>query len=156
MQQVCQLVKTAYALQGILAAATSSGSSAAGFLSTAVIGLYSTLITLNVNTAWANIVESAYGGYGRSATIVWRSFINEADGTPTSYSPSFQFRLTNSVTGTNYGGFLVDGTGTSPNLLATFGFSSPINFTNIGDGFNVQIAWNEGTATLNSDADISS
>lgn len=151
-----QLVKTTLYWRDLLTNAVNAGTATLTLLSAAKLGAGTTVLTPNPTTVIADLGETTFIGYAESATIVWGLPVNETDGSVTSISPAHLFRCTtggaeqaiNNV-------FVTDGVA-SPNqgILASAIVSPAIGITNIGDGFSVVIAWNEGVASVNSEGTI--
>lgn len=152
--------------QQLVATALGAGTfTATGKLSLARCGSGSTTLSPSPMTNWAATGEGGFTGYAQPATIVWTSWLNEVDMSATIQSPAQLFRVTgaSSVTMNNF--FIDDGQGissvtnvgsTSTGIFGSAVISPGRTMVNVGDGFSVTINWNVGTATANSEGNISS
>lgn len=125
-------------------------------LAAAKIGLGTVLVTPGLNTTYAALIEATFTGYAESPTIVWGTPINDVDSTPTSISPSHQFRATDGVAPNQiYNVFVTDGVApTATGILASGSWSPPIPITSAGAGLAVVIDWNLGNTPGNLNATI--
>ena len=151
-----QIVKTTVYWLDLLLNATNAGTPALTKLSAAKIGCGTTVLTPSPTTVIADLGEATFIGYAESTTIVWGLPVNETDGSVTAISPAHLFRCTtggaeqaiNNV-------FWTDGVASpSQGILGSAVVDPAISITNVGDGFSVVSAWNEGVASVNSEGTI--
>lgn len=129
---------------------------AATKLSGAKMGLGTGAISIGPTTLITDLIEAAFTGYARSATIVWGLPINELDGSVTSQSPSALFRCTVTGAGENIQNLFVCDSGAPPAgvILGACRITPPIPIVVAGDGFTALIDWNSGETPGNCQATI--
>jgi hypothetical protein len=156
LNQVLQIIKTTYYWNNLMQVAV--GASSVPLLASAKIGLGTAAITPGPATTFADLMEATFTGYLESATIVWSPIVNETDGSQSSDAPSHLFRCTGASSVAVNNVFVTDGVGTasvgnpSTGILGSARLATPVNFINIGDSLNVNIEWNEGVVSPNSQA----
>ena len=158
MGQSLNIIKTTYYWHNLIQLA--NGADSVALLAAAKAGLGTALLTPGPATTFADLAEATYTGYLESATIVWTAIANEADGSQSTYSPGHLFRCTGASSVAVNNAFVTDGVGTasvgnaSTGILGSAKFLTPVNFINVGDALNLTIQWNEGVASVNSNAQV--
>lgn len=152
------IVKTTFYWADLLGGATNATLAAPLLLAAAKQGVGQAIIAPAFNTVLADLDEATFIGYSRSGTIVWTALTNELDGSKTAFAPSQLYRCTTAGSPqTINNGFVTDGVAAGgAGILGSFRISPPPVIANVGDGFSLLIGWNEGVATLNSEAVLAS
>lgn len=137
----------------ILEQALGSGSTAwEGSLYQPNLHLYVNNLTVTKKTALSELTEASYTGYAAAESITFNTPIQETDGSYTGFCATVQFAMGASsapVAQTVYGAYLTGSGADSASLLAIGEFPTPLTISLPGQGFLVNLGFNQGATVPN-------